>query len=350
MLKKLTAYFQKYERHIGIATLIGGFIFDNFFLVSPDNVRDNIGFILYLSIASLSILLINIFRKGYVHSIALFIMQFVLGGLFSMSLVFYSRGATLEASWPFLMTLVLYMIANEFLKKHYLLLAAQISAFFIALYTYLIFVAPVLLRRMDDYVFLLSGAASLVFITLFIIILSFVNKAEIKKSRKALVTVIPSIFILINVFYFTNLIPPIPLLLKDMSVHHSVMRVNAEYIVESEEKENGSFFSPIEVHVAPGEDIYVFSSVFAPVSLTADLRHVWQYYDERSGRWSARSDVRIPIYGGRAGGYRMYSVKSNLEEGLWRVDVTTARGQIIGRIKFKVEKVETVPKLVTEIK
>lgn len=350
MLKKLTVYFQKYERHIGIATLIGGFIFDNFFLVSPDNVRDNIGFILYLSIASLSILFINIIRKGYVHSIALFIMQFVLGGLFSMSLVFYSRGATLEASWPFLMTLVLYMLANEFLKKHYLLLAAQIGAFFIALYTYLIFVAPVFLRRMDDFVFLLSGAVSIAFIVLFITILSFVNKAEMKKSRKALLVVIPSIFILINIFYFTNLIPPIPLLLKEVGVHHSVTRVNASYVVESEEKENGRFFRPITVHVAPNEDIYVFSSVFAPVALTANLRHIWQYYDEETRRWSVRNDVRIPISGGREGGYRMYSLKSNLEEGLWRVDVTTTRGQIIGRIKFKAERVSEPPKLITGTK
>lgn len=40
--------------------------------------------------------------------------------------------------------------------------------------------------------------------------------------------------------------------------------------------------------------------------------------------------------GGREGGYRGYSVKGNLFAGEWRVNVTTERGQSLGRTSFTV--------------
>ncbi|MFA6297073.1 MAG: hypothetical protein WC629_00755, partial [Candidatus Paceibacterota bacterium] len=178
MFKKLWHFLEKYENHVGVATLVIGFIFDNFFLIRPDNFRDNVSFLVFISVAASSIILVNIFKKGIRHSVSLFIMQFALGGLFSMSLVFYARGATFEASWPFLLTLLAYLVGNELFKKHYILVATQIGAFFVTLFSYFIFVAPIILHRMDDQVFLLSGGASLIVITFFIFILYFVNRQE----------------------------------------------------------------------------------------------------------------------------------------------------------------------------
>ena len=45
----------------------------------------------------------------------------------------------------------------------------------------------------------------------------------------------------------------------------------------------------------------------------------------------------MSIFGGRDGGYHTYSIKGNIIPGLWRVDIETERGQIIGREEFKIE-------------
>ena len=47
--------------------------------------------------------------------------------------------------------------------------------------------------------------------------------------------------------------------------------------------------------------------------------------------------IRLPIVGGRAGGYRAFTVKQQVVPGDWRVDVETADRRIIGRVSFRVE-------------
>jgi len=351
MFKKLWHFLEKYENHVGVATLVIGFIFDNLFLIRPDNFRDNISFLVFISVAGSTILLTNIFKKGIRHSVSLFIMQFALGGLFSMSLVFYARGATFQASWPFLLTLLAYLVGNELLKKHYILVATQVGAFFITLFSYFIFIAPVVLHRMDDQIFLLSGGVSLIVITFFIFILYFINRQEILRSRKALLITIPTIFIVINIFYFTNLIPPIPLLIRDAGVYHLVERDSSgNYMVVGETEKSFGFFRPLVVHKTQDEPLYVYSAVFAPVALNTNILHVWQFYDETKKAWTIVNKISILITGGRENGYRMYSMKGLVAEGLWRVDIKTLRGQIIGRINFQVVNVEQNQNLVSSIK
>ncbi|MFZ2763757.1 MAG: DUF2914 domain-containing protein, partial [Minisyncoccia bacterium] len=53
------------------------------------------------------------------------------------------------------------------------------------------------------------------------------------------------------------------------------------------------------------------------------------------------------ITGGREKGYRVFSVKESLFAGKWRVDVTTQRGQIIGRVRFDVE-ITDIPRVLEE--
>ena len=287
MFKKVFHFLEKYENHIGVATLVVGFIFDNFFLTRPDNFRDNISFLVFISVAASSIILVNIFKKGIRHSISIFIMQFAIGGLFSMSLVFYARGATLQASWPFILMLFVYLIGNELFKKHYILITTQIGAFFITLFSYLIFITPVILHRMDEQVFLISGVVSLIIITFFVFILYFINRQEILRSRKALFITIPTIFIAINIFYFTNLIPPIPLLMKDVGIYHFVERDSTgNYIVVGEAEKSFGFFRSIIVHKTADEPLYIYSAVFAPVALNTTILHIWQFYDPTQKTWT----------------------------------------------------------------
>ena len=59
----------------------------------------------------------------------------------------------------------------------------------------------------------------------------------------------------------------------------------------------------------------------------------------------SRSRVVFSIVGGRDGGYRGYSLKTNMESGWWRVRVETTRGQVLGQAQFTVETVSSLPVL-----
>jgi hypothetical protein len=46
----------------------------------------------------------------------------------------------------------------------------------------------------------------------------------------------------------------------------------------------------------------------------------------------------------------MYSYYPSLSDGIWRVDVTTERGAVMGRTKFRVKIVPKMPELVEDIR
>jgi hypothetical protein len=50
--------------------------------------------------------------------------------------------------------------------------------------------------------------------------------------------------------------------------------------------------------------------------------------------------LATPVQGGRLGGFRTYSRKTDFPpdaRGSWTVDVVTAAGQLIGRVRFRVD-------------
>ena len=161
-----------------------------------------------------------------------------------------------------------------------------------------------------------------------------------------------SIFLAMNILYFFNLIPPIPLSLKDGGIYHSLYRdARGNYVVESEDTGWFGFLSPHEnFHTAAGEPVYAYTSIFSPSFFNTGIIHEWQRYDEQTRVWTTVNRIILSVTGGRNGGYRTYSVKNNLLPGPWRVNVETSRGQIIGRLRFKVITVDTNPALETIIK
>ena len=155
-----------------------------------------------------------------------------------------------------------------------------------------------------------------------------------------------------NVMYFANVIPPIPLSLREAGVYHSVERLeDNKYELQQEEQ---SFLEKItpgqKIHITDGGKVYVFSSIFAPADLKANIIHRWEYYNPKLEKWVVRDRLSFPIKGGRDAGYRGFSVKSNVEPGKWRVSVETERGQVMGIIKFEIQEVEDKPKLNQVIK
>lgn len=77
-----------------------------------------------------------------------------------------------------------------------------------------------------------------------------------------------------------------------------------------------------------------FTAVSAPAGLREPIYHVWR----KDGTPVTRIALS-PIRGGRPGGFRTYSQRSDLgadPAGRWTVDVLTAQGQLIGRVRLVV--------------
>ncbi len=334
-----------YERHLSSASLVVGFGIDNLTLQRIDLLFENIILFSYICIAGFSILLFNLHKGGvlrgsFFNSLSTFlplVIQFAFGGLFSGFVVFYSRSASLFTSLPFLAVLVGILIAGELIRGFYKRLSYQATVFFLALFSFLIFYVPILVKRMNAWVFLLSGILALCIFYILSRVLSRLVPHITSANRVSVQRGVGGVFFLIVLFYFTNILPPIPLSLKDVGVYHNVERTARGYVLK---QESLGFFDSLKLYepvsFTPGSAIYVFSSLFAPTDLKTNIRHVWQYYDEEQGEWMTANTVSFPIRGGSDGGYRGYSLKQNVFPGKWRVQIATMSGQIVGVKKFRV--------------
>jgi Protein of unknown function (DUF2914) len=356
-INRVSLLYKSYERHIASLALFGGFIFDILTLRRADNLWENSWVIGYLVIVAVVVLLLNKKRTEPVLADnerdfwLVNLLQFSFGGLLSAFLILYFRSASIAASWPFLLLLALIFIGNERLKKHYERLTYQVSVFFLALLLFFIFFVPVVIGVIGPWVFILSGVASLLFIRIFLAILESVSGDHFLHSLSSIRVSILSIFIAMNIFYFTNIIPPIPLSLREGGVYHSVDKEpTGEYVIRREDSKWYEFFIPYpEVHPIRGQSLYAYTSVFSPAKFRITAIHEWQFYDEEDGRWVTTSKIPLPISGGRDQGFRTYSY-ANVEEGKWRINVLTEKGQILGRIGFKVAYALTPRDLVTEVR
>lgn len=353
-------FYDRFEHTISSFFLVGGFIFDAFTLRRVDRLSENAWIAGYLVIIAVTITLIHLKERrttggeglGKAHFWYVNILQFAFGGVFSAYLVLYFRSADILVAWPFIALLAATFIANEFLKKHYVRLSFQISLFFLAIYWFMIFLVPVVLHRIGPSIFLLSGLISLGAISLFIKILFYFIKDDFVKSKKLVVTLVTLVVILVNTLYFTNLIPPIPLSLKDAGVYHSIQKIKeGSYEVAYEEYGWRKYFNLYpDFHKTPGGAVYAYSAIYSPKNLNLTIVHEWERLDESQKKWIPSSVISLPVIGGRGGGFRTYSVRSNLEEGKWRVNVKTKKGQIIGRINFNVVAADTEPELTKKTK
>ncbi len=357
--KKLSDWYWRYERHLSSLGLIGGFLFDIFTLTRIDHALENIWVGFHLLVAAFGILMLNLYEEGKLkakvpgraHFWWTFVIQFAFGGLFSVFLVFYSRSTSFFASWPFLLLLALNFLANERLRKHYVRTGFQMAMLFLGIFFYDIYIVPIIFKSISSGIFIISGVVSLMIMGIFIFILSLLTPNRIWKEKWILVWSIGGSFLLINLLYFTHLIPPIPLSLKEAGVYHLVSKdaSGTGYNV-LEEYQNGQswfhYFLPADtIHLVVGQPAYVYSAVFAPTNFATSIVHRWQYYSDTEKKWQTVSLIPLTIIGGRDGGFRTFSLKTNLAPGKWRVSVETTTGQVIGRLDFLVEPAEFTPLL-----
>jgi hypothetical protein len=134
-------------------------------------------------------------------------------------------------------------------------------------------------------------------------------------------------FALVLVWFARGLVPPAPLVLARAVAARGVVQLEPVEPVE------GGVVSAATVLEWGG--LAAYTAVYAPVGVRQPIMHVW-WRDRRS---LARVILPTPVMGGRREGFRTFSRFTDLKgpvAGAYRVDVLTATGQLIGRLRFTV--------------
>jgi hypothetical protein len=348
MRKTAWGWITRHEGMLSAVSMIGGFAFDNYSFRRIDLPNTQLLFMAYLLVAGVAIVMLHGFEARALagkkmpkwHSILPMATQFALGGLWSAFLVFYTRGAVLAVSWPYLLVLAAIFIGNEVFKKYHSQLVFTSILYFFGLFSYCIVTVPIFTRGIGTITFVLSGLIALFVFALYMRLIRRAGGDRWKNARWQIGAGALAIFAVLNAFYFTGSLPPLPVVLADSGVYHFVKRDGDVYQAQGETEPWFTRFGATPViHVAAGQPLYVYSAVFAPIRFHMAVVDHWKHYNRLQKKWMTVSLVKFAINGGRDGGYRNYTIQHKVWDGDWRVDVDTADGRIIGRIPFTVETV-----------
>jgi hypothetical protein len=358
LLERTQKFYARIEGPFSSISLVGGFVFDALTLTRVDEFWENFWVLGHLVIVTACALMINLIENtgddesnpAKLHFWLVNVMQFFFGGIFSTFLVFYFRSGSLATDWPFLLLLTFAFAANERLKRHYARLAFQIALLFLSYYAFAIYLMPILLHEISTPVFLLSGVVSLITIGAFMFVLRKFSRERFTGKAKWLTrAAIAGVFIVMNALYFYNLIPPLPLSLKDAGIYQSfVVNGPGRYTAQSEDQGWLAFFRWSEtIHVAPNAPLYAYTAIFSPTALNTNVVHVWQYYNASSSAWITRGRISLAVTGGGDQGYRTFSLLPVITPGAWRVNVETPDGRVIGQLRFTAVTTTSTPTLQT---
>lgn len=339
-LEKARSIAARYEHHLSTGAFLAGFLIDSLTLTRIDFWVNHAIIFTYLAIAVASMILLQAaegrkLRSSFFFRAASFlpiVIQFAFGALFSVLFVYYARSASFAGNWFFILLLGAISVGNEFVRGRYARLEFQFAALFAILFAFMIFYVPIVLDALGAMTFLLGGFLSLCFMIGLLFALYRVAPSVVEKSARGVALLVGGLYFLLNVLYFTNIIPPIPLSLRGADVYHLVTKeADGSYVGFAEER---SVFGGRTYHHISGEPVYFYSAIFAPTKIALSIYHEWQFYDERRGEWVTKSTISFPVIGGREKGYRGYSLKQWVEPGEWRVLVKTRQGQLLGQRNF----------------
>lgn len=339
-------WYEKYERILLPAMLLFGVTTDAWAFAEIDTPIVLLVLGSYLILSAIIVLFVNrydaqVLHEGntitrYLRLASPLLIQFLFGALLNAVFIFYFFSGTLAVSWPFLLLVVLLMISNDVFRHHFIKPLVQVSVYFFLLFCYISIVLPFFFNTISVWAFVASGALSLCIITLYIVVLTWLV-SDVKKHTLNFVLSILAIAISLNCLYFFNIIPPIPLALREEVVSHGITRTGEGYTLHVERESwwkkliSGSTF-----HRTTGESVSVYTAIFAPQNLNTKITHDWQWYDEGKKQWVSKDKLSFTLTGGRREGFRGYSTKTTVPNGRWRVYVKTDRGQVLGQVSFDV--------------
>ncbi len=336
--KRVREFAQRYERWFMPTMLVAGTAFDVLQFRVLDGRQQFILMCVYLGVVMGSMLL-TAYKNAeehpklrYLRLIAPLAQQFAMGGLLSTALLFYWFSGEISVTWPLVLLVALLMVSNEALRHIVVRPIVQIGVLYFSLFSLFAIWFAHLFDSLSWLVFIFGGIASMAVMTGLLALL--VNVGEMYRDRVRMWSVIAAIFGLMNFGYFLNIIPPIPLALRDAVMAYDIGDDYA--LILPAESWWQKLIPGQKISLTPGDSLYAYASVYAPEGLETTIVHVWQRYDTDRGSWETEHTLRYGILGGREDGYRGYTAVSSLAAGKWRVSVETPSGQVLGRIGFMV--------------
>lgn len=351
MIRKLSSL-TKHTAHITTILFVIGFIFD--FLVLPNISHSHATFLGTVYLCAVAFLVM--FREWIVsrntaskfeqkiYSLATFGISYFSGSALSFIFIYSFLSAAFFVSWPLFLLFIICIIANELVDTHNFRFTLDIGIFLIALLFFVIFNLPILFKIQNDTIFTLSVVITIIISLFYLYLLQFTSDSARHEAPRAYALAV-GIPMFVGMLYFLNVIPAVPLSLKSSGIYHSIERTeNGEFIAQKETdlRKFLYFRTPTYNKSVSDVGVYFFSAVDAPVELSAPISHVWEQYDEVSKKWIPKATVSFTLEGGRDDGYRAYSYKENITDGLWRVSVKVDSNRLVGRVKFIIRQSEKV--------
>lgn len=355
MVTAAKRFFRRHKRFAPIIFFIGGFIWDSLTLGRIDGWYSNTVLFTYLICLTVCLYIFNLagdnrwkgtFLEPYEEYAPLAI-QFFLGGLSSAYVIFFFQSVTLTKTMVFFIILVVLLFSNELLKHRISNKYLQFGAYFFVNFTFFTFFTPVIFKTMSTYLFVVSGLLSLISTLLLIGYIYWISPSTRKEITVWKIGVlILSIYSAINVCYYFNLIPPVPMSLQSGLVAYNVEKNEHAFLVSYEQTDLFKFWksNTNTFHYAKGDTVFVYTSIFAPTDLRKSIRHRWKWYDQQADQWHTTDTITYNVIGGREGGFRGFTYKENVWPGTWRVNVTTEGGLVLGEIDFKIKADSTFDK------
>ncbi|RMH66057.1 MAG: DUF2914 domain-containing protein [Calditrichaeota bacterium] len=345
---RLRSLYSRHQKAFPILSFIAGFAWDSWTLNRIDRLSDNLILLAYILCAGLLIVINHLYTfKKVRHPIwdkfAPYLSdarQFFFGGLFSSYVVFYFKSAALTKNWLFVLFLLVLLVSNEFIKDRLQALKIQIYYFYLALFSFFIFFLPVVFKTLSTWFFIASGLLSGGFTLGMVLFLGHKTESDLYPWLKQFIRPLGIFYLLFNLLYFMNIIPPVPLSLKHAGIYHSVKKEGTRYRLTLSDKPWYQFYKTYDdpFYYTQKDCVYCFSAVFAPTDLHTRIYHRWQWYNPFTEQWEASDNLSYAIHGGRERGYRGYTYKKHLRSGDWRVDILNDQDQILGRVSFQAVK------------
>ncbi len=353
-------WYEKYERLLMPITLVLGSVLD---FVTFASVTISTTFLLlgvYVAVATGGIVYMALYDAGkiasgritsYLRMISALVVQFSFGALLSGSMVFYFFSGAVSVSWPIIAIFVALMIANEVFRKQYARVSVQLGVYFFIILSFVSVLLPFIFRTIASWVFVVASAVSVIYMALLVYGLARVVPTVNARVQRIVSVTVVGIVSVMQWLYFSHVIPPVPLALRDIEIAHSLVRRSSGYELQIEQTPWwNEYVGTKKVHIRPGQRVYVYNAIFAPEGLNTTAVHHWQLYDEATKTWRSRDRLTYEMVGGNRVGYHGYSYKTTLTPGLWRVDIETVTKHVIGRVEFRVVTVTDPPALETVIR
>lgn len=343
--KRIKLFYEKYERWFIPGLLIAGFIVDIITFRTLDIQTTLLILGIHAVISGFAIIFIQLYDSReevqgrgwrFLRLATALLAQFSLGALLSSSLVFYWFSGAFSVSWPLIAVIVGVMVSNEVFRQFYLKPVVQISLYAFVLLSYFSLLFPFVFNSVGPLTYVAGCAISTVLVLLIVSALSHLAQ-NIRDRHFGITSGVITVGALMTVLYFMNVIPPLPLSLREAGIYHQVVSEGQQYELVGEEE---NFFQRLwpgqTIHAAPGQTLYAYTAIFAPTQVQTRVIHEWQRFDPTTRQWIVKSRVPFDIRGGRQEGYRAYTLTNTTQPGKWRVSVETERGQVIGRVTFSV--------------